>query len=141
MSVFHVEAVLKERPELWGILGKRMIGRLRYAGVKRINAGMMSGRGSYTPYYIISHDGLLLARVENNTLREMFSWIFETKTVLDAVRRVGAVNVSYIAQFDEGCDDADAPCALYIYKTPKEQTLATMVEEMQQKAQSQLQRA
>lgn len=139
MSVFHVEAILKEHPELWGILGKRMIGSLSYAGVKRINPGVLSGRGFNAPHFIISHDGLLLAKVETGVVREMWSWLSKrAETVLDAVRRVGPENVWYIAHFDKGCDDVGAPCALYINKTPKEQTLAAMIDSMSQDTQKEV---
>ncbi len=127
MSVFNVEAVLKERPELWGILGKKMICDLQYAGVMRINAGFLSQDGYRSPCFIVSHDGLLLAKVATGPAREMFSWVFPgPESLLDAVRRVGAQHVAYIAQYDFGCDDVGAPRALYIHKAPT-QGLAELV--------------
>lgn len=135
MASFRVEAVLRERPELWGILGKKMISKLCHAGVKRIDHSVLMERGYNEPHFIVSHDGLLLARVETNTLREIFPILFkQSETVLDAVRRVGAENVAYIAQYDHGCDDV-APCALYIHKTPREQTLGALIKSLSDEAQ------
>lgn len=135
MSIFHVQAVLKEHPELVGILGKKMISALCHAAVRRINPGVLTEKGYDSPHYIISHDGLLLAKVVTDTKREVFPWFFrKPETVLDAVRRIGAGNVAYIAQYDYGCDDVGAPCALYIFKTPADQGLAELIEAIKSKA-------
>ena len=138
MSVFSVEAVLKERPEIWGILGKKMIRNLRHAGVSRITPGFLSDRGYESPCFVISHDGLLLAKVTTGLSHEMFSWLFpKSENMLAAIRRVGAENVAYIAQYDFGCDDVGAPCALYIYKVPA-QGLNTLIQSFSQEAEQEV---
>lgn len=139
MSVFHVQAVIKEHPELVGILGKKMISKLHHAAVSRINPGVLTEKGYHSPHYIISHDGLLLAKVVTDTKREVFPLFFKkAETVLDAVRRIGAGNVAYIAQYDHGCDDVGAPCALYIFKTPADQGLVELIESAELKAKQEL---
>ncbi len=139
MSRFHVEAVMKEFPELMGILGKKRIAKLDDAGVRRIHAPILLMKGYESPLYIISHDGLLLAKVEAAKGGEMFTWFFKKKeNVLDAVRRCGADNVAYIAQCDPGCEGVDAPSALYIYKAPNNGGLAQLIKESTEKAEQEV---
>src|SRR3989344_3368664 len=59
VSTFHVKEILKKRPELVGILGKKKIGHLHHAVVELIDFEFLD-RPAYGGYFLVSHDGTLL---------------------------------------------------------------------------------
>ena len=144
VSTFHVKEILKKRPELVGILGKKKIGHLHHAVVELIDFEFLD-RLAYGGYFLVSHDGTLLGEAgvyPRRTFLDSFlrGLLGKTETVLDAVTRIGAERIAYIAVRRSvlGCCESDEPCHLFIHKPAGGMRLDEHIRALTQRAKSQL---
>ena len=129
--LYTVKNVLKDFPELYGILGKQKIRNLRNATVTRNPPmGILHDTGRNGPCYIVSWEGQLLEKISEpdpysaSIIRPIFMFLFsleiqekEYETVLEAMKRIGTRNIAYVVKYDFG--DEDLGENIRIYKFPK----------------------
>lgn len=131
----HVQYVLRQRPGLWGILGRRLIASLGDAKVKRINEYLLNDAPEQgRRYLVISTDRRLLGDVADgfwNWLKRRF--YYPTERVVAALKRFDIGFADYIVAIHEA-EEPDGfesvPKHMMIYLVPTGQNMASHVENL-----------
>lgn len=127
----HVAAILKQKPELWGILGKRLIASLSDAWVNKIDANLLACYpGAGDRYLIISTDGRLLLEVGSG-IRQWLKKIITTRSerVIDALKRLDIGYADYIVSLHE--DDEYEGTSMIVHCRPRPENMWFLLRQLE----------
>lgn len=131
---YHVRALLKQRPELYGILGRELLTSLGDAKVEKIDAELLTRYSTGETRYILISEYVGRSIVVGQGFKLAVQKIFlgRTERILDAFNRIGKQQCAYIRYVVGILEEEEEegfvllPKRMVIYDPPKLQEFLTM---------------